>query len=117
MTPSSTAWPPTLKAGTIGGGAIDDEDSTTMTFPPQAARRANLSARAGLRLGRLLVLAAEFLDATRGVDELLLTREVRVAIGTDLDVNLVHDRARLDDVATDADDAGVDVARVDSGPH
>ena len=57
----------------------------------------------GLGLGGLaLVLAAEAVDASGGVDQALLAREVRVAHGAHFDVDAVGRRAGLEGVAAGA---------------
>src|SRR6267378_1139258 len=85
----------------------------SMTACPPIGHRASAGATteglgAGRRFGSGLVLvlvldsvlAAETLDAARGVHELLLAREERVAVGADFHVHgVLHRRARLDDIA------------------
>src|SRR5687767_2306659 len=68
--------------------------------------------RRGARRVRLhSVLAAEPLDAAGRIDELLLAREERMAVGADFHVHdFLHRGARLDHVPADTDDARVVVA-------
>src|SRR5690349_25012748 len=75
------------------------------------------------RLGRLVlalaVLAAEPLDAARGVEQALLAREERVAVGADFDVVvLARRRSRLvGGAAAGAQDRHRDVLGVDAALH
>src|ERR687898_2561873 len=69
-------------------------------------------ARAGL-----LEPALEALHPTAGVDELLLARVERVALGADLDVELVLRRARPELVSARARDVREDVVGMDVGLH
>src|SRR5262245_16958891 len=107
MTPSRTAWPPTL----YGGMTMSGLGSTAGPF------RVFCSGLAGDARRDLLVLAAELLDAARRVHQLLLAGVVRMAVGADFDVDLWLRRSSFDDVAADADDLGVRITRVDSGLH
>src|SRR5439155_628770 len=72
---------------------------------PAPARPAGTGLR-GLRAGTALdpVLALEALDPAGGIDELLLAREERMARRADLDVDLGHGGAGLDDVTAGTDD-------------
>ena len=71
-----------------------------------------------LALGRGLgVLLAEALNTTRGVDQLLLAREEGVALGADVEMDLVLRRARLERVPAGADDLGGRVHGMDVGLH
>ena len=67
---------------------------------------------AGVRLGEL---AAEALDATCGVDQLLLAGEERVAGGADFEQDVAFVRgAGLETVAAGALDGGDGITRVNS---
>ena len=69
--------------------------------------------RSRLRFG---VFAAEAFDASRGVYQLLLAGEERVASGADFDVDVALVRGAGDEaVAARAEDANLVVIRVDSG--
>jgi hypothetical protein len=66
----------------------------------------------GLRLG---VLAAEALDAARGIDQLLLAGEERVAVGADFRVDVAFVRgARAEGIATRAHNANFVIVRMNS---
>src|SRR6056297_972420 len=74
----------------------------------RASRRDALSRAMGLQQAasgaHSAVLAAELVDSTAGIDDLLLARVERVALGTDLDVQLFAQRgARLEGIAAAAD--------------
>ena len=61
------------------------------------------------------VLAAEALDASGSIDQLLLAREERVAVGTDFYVDVAVVRGtRSEAVATGTDNIDVVVIRMDS---
>src|SRR5262245_8621554 len=66
---------------------------------------------------REAVLAVEALDPARGVDELLLAREERMARRAELDVDRLLRGARLDDIAAGADDLRLLVARMNTFLH
>jgi hypothetical protein len=64
------------------------------------------------------VLLAELVDATAGVDDLLLARVERVAVGADFNLQIVPERRpRQERVTAAAADGGLFVLRVDSGFH
>src|SRR5207249_4710713 len=85
---------------------------------PAAARPAGTGLR-GLRAGAALdpVLALEALDPAGGIDELLLAREERMARRADLDVDLGHGGAGLDDVTAGTDDLRLVVPRMNAFLH
>ncbi len=58
-------------------------------------------------LGALTESLLEFLDATCGVDETLLTSKERVALGTNTDFEILHGGVRLIDSAASAADGGL----------
>ena len=55
------------------------------------------------------VLLHELLDSSLGIDELLLAGKERVAVGADLHMDVRFGRARVDRIATGADDGRVDI--------
>src|SRR5690606_29515514 len=63
------------------------------------------------------VLLAEALDASRGVHELLLPGEERVAVGADIEVEFAHRGARLPAVAAGALHGRGGVLGMDVGFH
>src|SRR5690349_21707628 len=100
-TPSINAWPPISSSASGSFGSFIGEGGP---------RRAH--GLSGLR--GLGVAALEALDASGGVDELLLAREERVALAADLQAHLVVGRARLEGVTAGAHhgdhvQSGVDV--------
>ena len=90
MTPSITAWPPML------------ERFSDMVWADY--RRGNVFVKTGLIGVFVLVLVSETLHTAGGVYELLLPGEEGMATGTDLDVDVLHGGARLDDVPAVARD-------------
>ena len=78
---------------------------------------AQASRRRGGRGAGLLEAALEALHPTAGVDELLLPRVERMALGADLDVELLLRRARPELVAARARDVRQDVVGMDVGLH
>ena len=62
--------------------------------------------------GNVLVAFAETLHTTSGIDDLLLTREKRMAVGADFNVQFVFGRPGVDHVATKTSDGAVDVFRM-----
>ncbi len=72
--------------------------------------RVDFKPKKNLFLGRAAtgsrVLLLEAIDATLGVDELVFSREERMAVGTNFHVKTAPGRFGLDAVATGADDAG-----------
>src|SRR5262249_39618007 len=52
------------------------------------------------------VFTLESFDATRRIDQLLLSRKERVATRADFHMNRRHRRPRLDDISAGADDLG-----------
>lgn len=54
------------------------------------------------RNGLDTVFLLEFVDATAGIQELLLTREEWVAVGANLYAKVLFDRTRLESVAASA---------------
>ena len=63
------------------------------------------------------VLLVELIDAAAGVHELLLARIERVALGADLNGDVLLGGAGLDNVAAGAPDGGLVVFRVDAFLH
>ena len=63
------------------------------------------------------VLALEALNTTCSIDNLLLTREERVAHVADLDLDLGQCSLGLEAVATDTADGALNVRRMDFGLH
>ena len=57
----------------------------------------------------LSVALLELLDSSGAVDELLLTREERMAVRADFDADVRLGRTRVDHIATVAGDRGLDV--------
>jgi hypothetical protein len=87
---------------------------------PRERLRQRLTETVLHRLARGLarpVLLAEPLHPARGVDELLLAGEVRVAFPADFDVDRVRRRARHKGIAARAGDHGALVGRMDAGFH
>src|SRR5690349_21176607 len=90
--------------------------------PALSILAANLCVRLGLlglfRAASSLVLLFEAVDASGGVDQLLLPGKEGVAGGTDFhaDIALVR-RARLEDMAAGADDVDFVVSGVNSSLH
>ena len=68
-------------------------------------------------LARHSVLALEALNTTSGIDDLLLTREERVAHVADLDLDLRQCRLGLKAIATDTADLAINVGGMDIGLH
>ena len=68
------------------------------------------------RLGAA-VAAREFLDAARGIDELLLAGEKRMAGGTDADSNVSFGRASVINRAARANDVGLLIIRMNVRLH
>src|SRR5688500_8793776 len=66
---------------------------------------------------REAVLAVEALDPARGVDQLLLTREERMARRAELDVNRLLRGTGVDDIAAGADDLRLLVTRMNAFLH
>src|SRR5262245_38986143 len=95
MTPSRTAWPPIAWDIRLGVGR----------------------ARGGFSLLRLLEPPLEALDTSTGVDELLLARVERVALGADLDVQLGLGRAGHERVPARAVHGRQNVLGMDVGLH
>ena len=59
------------------------------------------------------VFLLEFLDASRGIDDLLLARVERMAFRTDFDIQVLgHGRARFERAAATADNAYLFVFRM-----
>src|SRR3954451_2177215 len=115
ITPSSTACPPTgasrcaCSAGR-GGAAV-----SVLTCIGSAAGPASWSLGAGaLPLGGA---ALEALDATAGVDQLLLARVERVAVRADLHVHVALGRAGRERVPARARHGRLDVLGMDFGLH
>jgi hypothetical protein len=65
----------------------------------------------------LAVLLTEALDASGGIDELLLAREKRVALGADVGVNLRLGRSGLVRISASAPDGGRSVNWMNIGLH
>ena len=65
-------------------------------LPRTLGRLMSVVALSALGLG---VSTLESLDATAGVDQLLLARVERVTVGADVDTQLAHGRTRLERVA------------------
>jgi hypothetical protein len=63
------------------------------------------------------VAARKFLDPSRRIDELLLTREKRVASGADADFNITPGRAGVIHRAARANDIGLHVFRMNVRFH
>jgi hypothetical protein len=64
------------------------------------------------------VLLSEFVDATAGIDDLLLARIERMAVRADFDLQIVPERrARDERVPAAAGDSRLFVFRMDSGLH
>src|SRR5262249_3217144 len=84
---------------------------------PSAGRGVCSATLRGLAAGLAPVFAVEALHPARGVDQLLLAREERVAPRADLDVAALLGGAGLDDIATGADDAALLVARMNAFLH
>src|ERR1019366_1424818 len=80
-----------------------------------AARRGSALRGAGLALRAVATLEA--LDASTGVDQLLLAGEERVALVAQLDVQVRLGRARLEGVPARAAHGGLDVLGVDLCLH
>src|SRR5437868_2917107 len=91
MTPSRTAWPPTVTLGLLAAGA--------------------------LRALGALEPALEALDPSTGVHELLLARIEGVALGADLDVQLRLGRMDLERVPARARHRREHVIGMDTGLH
>src|SRR5262249_22715403 len=70
-----------------------------------------------LRRGLPVVLALEALDATRGVHELLLTREERMALRAYLDSDLGPRRAGVDNLTAIAGDRRINVLGMNASLH
>src|SRR3954470_6086361 len=104
ITPSSTACPPT-GASRCAMGAPSGRRVCSVT----GGRRVLPLALGGAAL--------EALHATAGVDQLLLARVERVAVGADLHVDPALGRARRELVAARAAHVSLDVLRVDFGLH
>src|ERR1700759_4130998 len=112
ITPSSTACPPT--------GASREAVRRPPPAPAPISCNPGLSARAGGRTRSAATLGhapLEALNATTGVDQLLLARIERVAGRADLDVNLVLRRAGHELVAARAADVSVYVFGMNFGLH
>ena len=56
----------------------------------------------------------EALDASAGIDQLLLAREERVALGADFNLDVLFGGEHLDDVAAVAGDRGLLAIRMDA---
>ena len=56
----------------------------------------------------------EALDASAGIDQLLLTREERVALGADINLNVLFGGKNLDHIAAVAGDGGLFAGRMDA---
>ena len=52
------------------------------------------------------IFAAESFNASGGINQLLLTREKRMAVGAYFDVDILQGRARLDNITAGAFDLG-----------
>jgi hypothetical protein len=81
----------------------------------ESGLHALLRRRWGSRLG--LISPAEPIHATGGVYKTLLAREVRVALGADLDVNRRRSRTRLELIAAGALHHELAVWRMNVGLH
>src|SRR2546423_4729077 len=92
-------------------GPLRFSDQRALALPRRNARwrlspgRADSAFRAGAS-GLLAVLLAEALDASRGIDELLLAREEGVARGADVGVNLRLGRPCLICISASATNGG-----------
>src|SRR4051794_2481954 len=124
ITPSRTAWPPTgaSRSATGSPSGIGSAWTWGCVSPATAALSAGAVAfdatliRAYLR-SPASGAAPESLDASAGVDELLLAGVERMAGRTDLDVELGLGRARVELVPARAPDVREDVVGMDSGLH
>src|SRR3989442_14383 len=120
---------PVTRYGTPMNSTTAAASTTTSTpaLPPLPSSPAHgtapgaLTGRSGLRGrgGRLFrrVPLVEAVDAPLDVEDVLLTREERVALGADLDVELRLGRAGRERVAAGADDLRLDVFRMDLCLH
>src|ERR1700754_2554249 len=143
MTPSITAWPPTMRSlsgvlialGYERAGDFGEIARSLMHLErPTESRRlriviANVGCanpsiqglfRGGSALGCrfLAVTLIKAIDASRGIDQLLLTREERVAGGTDFHVQVaLLGRARFERLAAGAGNGYLNVFRVNSWFH
>src|SRR5689334_11018336 len=97
------------------GRRTDLHPSTLMLLGPRTRPAAATSRGRGLPA--LAVLAVEALDAARGIDELLLAGEERMAGRADLDVDRRDRGPGLDDVAARAGDDGLLVLRMNAFLH
>src|SRR3954452_6146071 len=109
ITPSSTACPPTGASFCAIRAPSGRRGSSDMYWLRRLALVAAGAALSGAAL--------EALHAATRVDQLLLARVERVAVGADLHVDLVLGRARRELVAARTADVGLDVLRMDVGLH
>src|SRR5258705_3141356 len=85
---------------------------------PGVSTRWRIATSGGRRAApREAVLAVEALDPARGVDQLLLAREERMARRAELDVDRLLGGTGVDDIAAGADDLGLLVARMNAFLH
>ncbi len=77
----------------------------------------NFGCSTGARGLGAAVAAGEFLDPACGVDELLLTREKRMAGGADADFNITLGRTCMVNRAARAVDVGFEILRMNVGFH
>ena len=91
ITPSRTAWPPTgaSRVATHSPGSALTDATAPLSDPGRRSASGHGMGRSGSGSGRALGgTAAEAVDAAARVDELLLARVERVAVGADLHVDI-----------------------------
>src|SRR5829696_8442553 len=120
ITPSSTACPPTgasrlatrAPSGMRSGSAPFEETAVAGGEPPSA-----LTVLRAPSLGVLGGAALEALDTAAGIDQLLLSRVERMALGAELDVQVVLGGAGVELVPARAVHVGEDVVGMDLSLH